>query len=224
MDMKDGLLKLITLLAFPYRVFMTNKLTLAAATVATLALAVPVYAQSSGSSSNTGVVVAVQGGGLTSVTDLNDAKTADFKTGFNVGGAIGYQFTPIVALRGTYTYGRAESRGSAFPASLVAGTQTNRQYYGAELQLSAPVAGGIAPYLLVGGGAVTIKPDTTPSQDSFTKPAGKAGVGINFNVPDTGVSIFAEGSGWFYQFDKFGFDKTQFDLVWSAGLSYRFGK
>jgi opacity protein-like surface antigen len=206
---------------------MTNKLTLTVAVVATLALAVPASAQSSGQPSNsggTGVVIAAQGGGLTSVTDLNDAKTADFKTGFNVGGSLGFQFNPVVALRGTYTFGRSESRGTALPASLVAGTKTNRQYYGAELQLSAPVAGGISPYLLVGGGAVTIKPDTTPSQDSFTKPAGKAGVGINFNVPATGLSVFVEGTGWFYQFDKLGFDKNQFDLAWSAGLSYRFGR
>jgi len=202
---------------------MTNKLTLTLAVAATLALAVPAYAQSSAQTS-TGAVISVQGGGLTSVTDLNDAKTADFKTGFNVGGSLGYQFNPIVALRGTYTFGRSESRGTGLPATLKEGTKTNRQYYGAELQLRAPVAGGISPYLLVGGGAVTIKPDTTPSQDSFTKPAGKAGVGINFEIPASNVSVFAEGTGWFYSFDKLGFDKTQFDLAWSAGLTYRFGK
>jgi opacity protein-like surface antigen len=202
---------------------MTNKLALTVAAVATLALAVPAYAQSSGSS-DAGAVIAVQGGGLTSATDLNDAKTADFKTGYNVGGSLGYQFNLIFALRGTYTYGRSESRGTGLPAALAAGTKTNRQYYGAELQLRAPVAGGVSPYLLLGGGAVTIKPDTTPSQDSFTKPAGKAGVGINFEIPDSSVSIFAEGTGWFYSFDKFGFDKTQFDIAWSAGVTYRFGK
>ncbi|TAK16924.1 MAG: porin family protein [Acidobacteria bacterium] len=202
---------------------MTNKLTLTVAVAATLALAVPAYAQSSGQT-NSGAVIAVQGGGLTTVTNLNDADTADFKTGFNVGGALGYRFNPNLALRGTYTFGRSESRGTALPAAITAGTKTNRQFYGAELQLSAPVAGGISPYLLAGAGAVTIKPDTTPSQASFTKPAGKAGVGISFEIPASNVSVFAEGTGWFYKFDQYGFDKTQFDLAWSAGLSYRFGK
>ena len=203
---------------------MTNKLTtLTVAAVATLALAVPAYAQSSATTPS-GVVVSVQGGGLSSVADLNDAKTADFKTGFNVGGSLGYEFNPNLALRGTYTFGRSESRGTALPAAIKAGTKTNRQFYGAELQLKAPLTGGITPYLLAGGGAVTIKPDTTPSQDSFTKPAGKAGVGVSFEIPNSNVSIFGEGTGWFYKFDQFGFDKTQFDLAWSAGLTYRFGK
>jgi opacity protein-like surface antigen len=202
---------------------MTNKLTtLTVAAVATLALAVPAYAQSS--QTTPGVVISAQGGGLTSVVDLNDAKTADFKTGFNVGGSLGYEFNPNVSLRGTYTFGRADSRGTALPAVIVAGTKTNRHYYGAELKLSAPLTGGFTPYLLAGGGAVTIKPDTTPSQDSFTKPAGKAGVGISLDVPSSSVSVFVEGTGWFYKFEQYGFDKSQFDLVWSAGLSYRFGK
>lgn len=202
---------------------MTNKLTLTVAAVATLALAVPVYAQSSASSS-TGATISVEGGGLTSATNLNDAKTADFKTGFNVGGALGWQFNPNVALRGTYTFGRSETRGTGLPASIKEGTKTNRQFYGAELQLSAPLSGGVSPYLLAGAGAVTIKPDTTPSQDSFTKPAGKAGVGVNFNVPNSNVALFVESTGWFYKFDQYGFDKTQFDLTWSGGLTYRFGK
>jgi len=195
---------------------MTNKLTLTVAAVATLALAVPAYAQSS-AKSDQGVVVSVQGGGLTSVTDLNDAKTAKFKTGFNLGGSLGYEFNPMVSLRGTYTYGRSDRDGTAFPAGF--GKNANRQFYGAELKLSAP--GPISPYLLVGGGAATIKVD---GQTSFTKPAGKAGIGLSIDIPNTPVSIFGEGTGWAYKFDQFGFDKTQFDLAWSAGLSVRFGK
>lgn len=199
---------------------MTNKMILSVAAVATLALAVPAYAQSSGHSSNgggTGVTVSVQGGGLTSVTDLNDAKTAKFKTGFNLGGALGYDFNDIVSLRGTYTYGRSDTDGTGFPTGF--GKNANRQFYGAELKVGAP--GPISPYLLVGGGAATVKVD---GKDTFTKPAGKAGVGISLAVPNTNVSVFAEGTGWAYKFDQFGFDKTQFDLAWSAGVSVRFGK
>jgi hypothetical protein len=194
----------------------TNKLALTVAAVATLALAVPAYAQSS-SKTDTGVVISAQGGGLTSVTDLNDAKTAKFKTGFNLGGSLGWDFNSMVSLRGTYTYGRSDTDGTAFPAGF--GKNANRQYYGAELKLSAP--GPISPYLLVGGGAATVK---VAGQSSFTKPAGKAGVGLSIDIPNTPVSIFGEGTGWAYKFDQFGFDKTQFDLAWSAGLSVRFGK
>ena len=195
-----------------------------AAAVATLALAVPVYAQSSGSSFSTGVMAAVQAGGVKTVTEFNDAGTADLKLGFSVGGELGYQFHPVVTLRGTYSFKRSEARGTGLPSSLPAGTKTNRQFYGGELQLNAPLPGGFSPYLLAGAGAVTFKPDTTPSQDSFTKPAGKAGVGLGYTLPNSPASIFVEGNGWVYKLDRFGFDKTQFDLTWSGGLAYRFGK
>lgn len=195
---------------------MTNKLILSVAAVATLGLAVPAYAQSSGSS-DSGVVVSVEGGGLTSVQDLNDAKTAKFKTGFNLGGSLGYDINDMLSIRGTYTYGRSDTDGTSFPTGF--GKNANRQYYGAEIKLSTP--GPISPYLLAGGGAVTVKPEVAAS---FTKPAGKAGVGIDIQIPGTTVSVFGEGTGWFYKFDQFGFDKTQFDLAWSAGLSLRFGK
>jgi len=194
----------------------THKLALTVAVVATLALAAPAYAQSS-AKSDTGVVISAQGGGLTSVTDLNDAKTAKFKTGFNLGGSLGWDFNSMVSLRGTYTYGRSDTDGTAFPAGF--GQNANRQYYGAELKLSAP--GPISPYLLVGGGAVTVKP---AGQSSFTKPGAKAGIGLSIDIPNTPVSIFGEGTGWAYKFDKFNFDKAQFDLAWSAGLSVRLGK
>src|SRR6478672_1723906 len=59
--------------SLPYGVFMTNKLILSVAAAATLALAVPAYAQSS-AKTDKGAVISVQGGGLTSVADLNDAK------------------------------------------------------------------------------------------------------------------------------------------------------
>jgi opacity protein-like surface antigen len=202
-----------------------NNLILPLAAVAMLALAGPAFAQSSGASSDTaGAVVSVQGGGFTSVVNLNDADTADFKTGFNAGGVLGLQFNRNVGLRATYTFARSETRGTGLPSAISAGTKMDRHFYGGELQFRAPLASGIAPYLLVGGGAVTMKPDTIVAQESFTKPAGKAGIGIAFDLPASSVSLFVEGSGWFYQFDQFGFDKTQFDLLWSAGLSYRFGR
>lgn len=210
-----------------YVQIMTNKLSaLVVAGVATLVFAAPVFAQSGSTSpagsTEAGVVLAVSGGGLSSAVDLNDAGTANFKTGFNVGGALGYQFNPNVEVRATYAFGRSSTAGTALPASIVAGTKLNRHYYGAELKLNAPVAGGITPYLLLGGGAVTFQPDTTPSQDSFTKAAGKAGVGVSYVIPSSNISVFVEGSGWAYGFDKYSFDKTQFDLTWSGGFSIKF--
>lgn len=201
---------------------MKRNIAMAVVALAFVAAAVPAAAQTS-SSVTTGAVVSVQGGGFSSVANLNDAGTADFKTGFNVGGSIGYDVNKFVGLRGTFTFAQNDARGTALPVAFTAGTKTNRYLYGGELVLRAPLTGGITPYVLAGGGAVTFEPDTT-SSTNLTKPAGKIGAGLSVDIPSSNVSIFAEGGGWFYQFDRFGFDKTQFDLTWSAGLSYRFGR
>ncbi|TAK17073.1 MAG: porin family protein [Acidobacteria bacterium] len=201
---------------------MTRKtaITLVAMALVAVAAAAPAQAQTS----TTGAVVAVQGGGFSALTNLNDPGTADYKTGFNLGAAAGYQVNSILTVRGSFTFVRAETRGTALPAVIKAGTMMNQYRYGAELQLKAPLSNGVSPYLVAGGGAITFKPDTTPASDSITKPAGKLGAGLNFEIPKSNASVFVEGAGWLYKFDHFGFDKTQFDLTWSAGLSYRFGR
>ncbi|SRR6266540_3875510 len=56
------------------------------------------------------VLVYGQGGGLSALTDLDDAGTADFKTGFNAGSGIGVQLNKYVALRGNSRRGAAAAR------------------------------------------------------------------------------------------------------------------
>lgn len=178
-------------------------------------------AQSAGES---GAIVSVQAGGFNVGTDLDEAGKVDFKTGFNVGGATGYQFNRYVALRGGVNFVRAEGRdASAAPSAAIDQVQFNRAYYGLDLQVRAPL-GAVVPYVFGGGGGVTIKPDTDPAAPSFTKPAGKVGAGVAFSLPGGNAAIFAEGTTWIYQWDQYGFDKTQYDVTWSAGVSYRFGR
>jgi hypothetical protein len=56
----------------------------------------------------------------------------------------------------------------------------------------------------------------------FTKGAGKAGLGVGYLVPRRSVGFHVEAAGWIYQWDRYGFDRTQLDLTVSGGLSYRF--
>jgi opacity protein-like surface antigen len=172
-----------------------------------------------------GAVINVQGGGFTGLTTLDEPGSADFKPGFNVGGGLGYQFNSHVALRGNLAFARAEARGPAVAAPLAfSGTKFDRYYYGADLQVLAPLAGGVTPYVFGGGGAVTVRPDVAPAEPTFTKGAGKVGVGVNFQIPHSTAAFYAEGAGWIYKWDRLGFDKTQFDLTWSGGITYRFGR
>jgi hypothetical protein len=179
----------------------------------------------------------ISGGGNNSLRDFEDDNDDDFdlgselQTGYNVGGGLGIQFNRWAALRATYNFARSQGEGSTF--SPLGGNHFNRHYYGADLQFRADTMGGFSPYFAVGGGAVTVAPDDdsvilSPSgaqfgNESFTKPAGRLGLGFEYQFPNTGFGIFAEGTGWVYKWDRYGFDRTQVDTNWGAGLTYRFG-
>ncbi len=192
---------------------------LAGALVVSLGALTPVAA--SAADEDSGVFVYAQGGGYSPVQDLNDPGTAQFKTGFVAGGGLGYRFNRYVALRGNFNFARTEADARTF---VIDGTKFNRFLYDADVQLRYPSDGGLAPYLFAGGGAVTVKQDIDNAPDSFTKGAGKFGVGLSYDFPKSGASVFAEGTGWVYKWDRFGFDKTQVDIAWTAGVAYRFGR
>ena len=162
------------------------------------------------------------GGGFNTLAHLDDADTTNFKTGFNVGGGLAYQFDRYVAVRGNFTFARAEVQSDLGSIAL-AGTKFNRFLYDADLQFRYPFQGGVAPYVFVGGGAVTLKHDVTPDEPSFTKGAGKFGLGVSYTIPKSNVGLYAEGTTWVYKWDQLGYNKTQFDTTWSGGISYRFG-
>lgn len=181
----------------------------------------PTIAQGQG---NRAVVFSAQGGGFNPLTNLEEADNVDFKTGFNIGGGIAYQFNRYLAARGNFTFARAEAQDKGIvTAGSVGGTKFNRFFYGADLQLRYPLRGGATPYAFVGGGGVTVEQDVTPDQPSFTKGAGKVGVGLSYPIPRSNVGLYAEGTGWIYKWDRNGFDKTQFDTTWSSGIAYHFG-
>lgn len=174
----------------------------------------------------------VMGGGSNSLRDLNESFSSNFDTGYNVGGGVGVQFNRWAGLRAIYQFARA--RGNANDAfSPIAGSRFNRNYYGADLQFRAANSSGVIPYLLVGGGAVTIAPMNDAvivsptgarfSNANWTKGAAHAGLGLEYQFPNSGFGIYAEGSGWAYKWDRYGFNRTQIDTNWGGGISYRFG-
>jgi len=163
------------------------------------------------------VVVFANGGGNSSLTNLDDAGTASLKTGWTAGGGVGVQLNRYVAVRGTFDYARADGE-SATP---FAGQSLNHYFYGGDVQLRYPTVSGFAPYVVLGAGAVTIDNKDNPSFDRFTKFAGKGGVGLEYALPRSDFGLFAQANSYIYKFDRNGFDKTQVDLLWTGGLSYR---
>lgn len=190
---------------------------IAAALLFSLAGTAALSAQAAPVSRN--IVVFANGGGASPVTDLNDAGTASLKTGWTAGGGVGVQVNRYVTVRGTFDFARGEGQGAA--AGAIAGQKLNHFFYGGDVQLRYPTAGGLAPYLVLGAGAVTIDNADDDTFESFTKFAGKGGLGLEYVIPRSNFGFFAQGTGYLYDYDRSTFDKRQFDVLWTAGLSYR---
>lgn len=168
------------------------------------------------------VAFAVRGGGFNALTDLDEPGTTDFKqVGFNVGGTIGVDLNRYVGLRGDFTFARNELRENEADT----GDELDRFFYDAALQVRYPAASGWTPYAFVGAGAVTLNP-VDSDEDAKTKAAGTVGLGLEYAIPGSNFGVGVEGKGWLYGISDLngpltGFDSTQFEVTWSAGLSYR---
>jgi hypothetical protein len=181
----------------------------------TLTAAAPIAAQ------ERGVVFFARGGGFNGLSSLDDQGIHDLKrVGFNVGGGVGLQFNRYLTLRGDFNFDRNELRTN----QVLTGTKLNRYFYDAALQLQYPTSSGFEPYLFAGGGAVTL--DEVGVTGTETKGAGTFGLGLNYRIPGSPVGVFLEGKSWVFKPSGLGgalagFNRTQVDLAWSGGLSYK---
>ncbi len=168
------------------------------------------------------VHLSVRGGGFNGLSSLNEGGTADFKkVGYDVGGGVGVDLHRYVALRGDFTFARNELQLN----DAATGSDLNRFFYDAAVQLQYPTASGWTPYLFVGGGAVTLHPVGTSDGDK-TKGAGTGGIGVSYAIPGSNFGLSVEGKGWVYKLselngDLSSFDRTQVDVTWNAGITYR---
>jgi len=189
-----------------------------------LAVALTLCAAASLAAQENGRAIVFQafGGGASHLRNLNSVgTTADFKLGFNVGGAVGVELNDYVALHGDFTWTRNEARGAA----TFAGTNFDRFFYGGHVELSLPNSErGVNPFLFGGGGAVTVhQAGSAAVLANFTKPAAMFGLGVRYLVPRTPVELLIEGKSLVYKWEAGGFSRTQWDLSYSAGLAYRLG-
>jgi hypothetical protein len=193
---------------------LVNRL-LGSALALSLAAAAPIAAQ------DRGLIFFARGGGFNGLTSLDDQGVHDFKrVGFNVGGGLGLQFNRYLTLRGDFNFDRNELRTN----DIRTGTKLNRYFYDAALQLQYPTTSGFEPYVFAGGGGVTL--DQNGLGATETKGAGTFGLGLNYRIPGSPFGVFLEGKSWVFKPTGLagslaGFDRTQVDLAWSGGLSYK---
>lgn len=181
-------------------------------------LAGPVAAQDQ----DRAVSIFARSGGFNALTDVDEAGTADFKkTGFNVGGGVAVDLSRHVALRGDFTFARNELRAGGVDT----GSELDRYFYDAALQLQYPTAAGLTPYAFAGAGGVTLQ-EADAEDESQTELAGTFGLGVNYTIPGTGFGIFVEGQSWLFDGEDLegalaAYDRTQYELAWTGGISYR---
>ncbi len=158
-------------------------------------------------------------GGLSGAANLDNPGAVDWRLGWAASANATYWVQRYVGLRASGTWGQDSVRGN--PGSVPGRQKFNKFYYGGDIVLRYPLqAGGnlVTPYILGGAGAVSYHQLGTDG--TFTKFAGDFGAGIEYRFGRFGVR--AEGRDLVSTFDRFGFDKTQHDIVWDVGLTYSF--
>lgn len=147
--------------------------------------------------------------------DLSPSNMIKQDAGMAFGLGAGMQFAPSFALRAYFDASPAEGAGLA--TSDVYGRQIDRYFYGIDIQGRYVTEMGVAPYLTLGLGAVSV---SVEDGDSFTKGAGKAGLGVAY-LPKSGpLSYFAQGNVYVYGFDAHTYIRDQVDMLWTVGVKY----
>src|SRR5262245_64332949 len=101
------------------------------------AAAPQLHAEEADSYNGPAFAVSLVGGGFNTLSHLDDNDNTNFKTGFAVGGGLGYQFNKYVAIRGNFTFARAEAQ-SDLSGIAISSTKFNRFLYDGDLQFRYP--------------------------------------------------------------------------------------
>ncbi len=194
-----------------------QKLTLAGVGLALLAVA-PAFAADN---RDQAVLLYLDGGGITEARHFDPLQDAKLKTGYDLGGGVGVQLNKYVTVRGSFGFSRATGMDPDADYIDFNGTPYNRYIYSGELQFGYPTQHGLTPYVLVGGGGMSWSNRGPVSYPSYTQGFGKAGLGLSYDIPNSRLGIFVQGTGLDYSWGRFGPSRNQFDLTYTAGLRLR---
>lgn len=153
-------------------------------------------------------------GGSSASSDLTP--TTDWKGGWSAAATLGYRLSPRFGLRGDANLAQNDLNGGAGGSGSQQIKKTSLIANGVWQKEELPGT-KVLPYALVGLGAVRVRDKATDS--SFTKFATNFGAGVGYVLGR--VSLRAEARDMIYKFDEFGYDKTQNDVLWQAGLTYK---
>lgn len=159
-------------------------------------------------------------GGLSGARGPDQADLTSWRLGWAASADVTVWLHEYVGLRANGTWGQGSIQGTA-PA-MSGRRKLNKFSYDGGVVLRYPAGVGstawVIPYVFGGAGAVSIH--QLDSDDTFTKFAGTFGLGLEYRIKRIGFK--AEGRDVIYQLDRWGFDRTQHDIVWDGGITVSF--
>jgi hypothetical protein len=152
-------------------------------------------------------------GGVTASTNLTGG--ADWRAGWSAAANLTYRLNRTLGIRGDALFAQNDLTGAG--AAIPGEQRFNKISYIGNAVLGGSRMNGerVTPYFLVGAGAVRVH--DKGSDSSFTRFAGDLGVGFAYRLGRLGLR--AEGRDLMYQFDRFGYRRTQNDMVWQGGVT-----
>ncbi|MGH2395460.1 MAG: hypothetical protein ACRDFW_00410, partial [bacterium] len=162
------------------------------------------------------------GGGYLPTKNLNLPGSADFASGFTLGGGVGILVDSVVEFRATVTGAQTQFRTDGAGA----GVYLNRYHIGVELKAQTPLTRAFAPYGLIGGGGVLLHEKGTSGRGKMQGFV-HLGLGVAYPIKRAGLTLFTQADGFYYSLSQLApgalapYSKTQLDLAWNTGVSYR---
>lgn len=166
----------------------------------------------------------VLGGGFSPVKQLGRSTApAEFRSGPAFSAGVSYELHPLLAVRLEGTYARTEADGAGWPTA-VRDRKFTRLAGAGDLQLKVPTSSGVTPYLFAGAGLMSFNPAGAASVSgaTFSRFAARAGLGLEYHPGTSPVGVMVQGTSWFTKYNRNGFNRSQVDLAWQAGVSLRF--
>ena len=190
--------------------------TMLALTVCPLASALDLTAQSTRDPGQDIISLNVIGGGFSPASDLGGS---EFDATGTVGGTVGVWVHRYVGIRAAVVWAQTDVSG---PTSDVTGVDPNVWAYSGDLVLRVPLgarSGWIIPYILGGLGAKTYDFEGVDTETEF---AASFGAGVEYRFPSSRWGINLEARDYVSDFEFYGIDETQHDLVWTGGITLSF--
>ena len=188
-----------------------------AVTLAPLSSALELTAQSGNDPGQDIITLNVIGGGFSPASDLGGGQ---FDATGTLGGTVGVWLHRYVGIRAAVVWAQTDVSG---PVSAdVTGVDPNVWAYSGDVVVRALISaqsGWIIPYVVGGLGAKTYDFKGVETETEF---AGSFGAGVEYRFPSSRWGINLEARDYVSNFEFYGIDETQHDVVWTAGITLSF--